>query len=148
MFKKTRLYTKNYSNYFKFQSVIDLQRELSKTKNTGENKNLVQSIISGLVDLKNKTKEMSEDETEIEKPCEVIDIVKEILDFNNQNQKEEELKILTPEQVLSRLPITLAQLKAGNDSQKLKNEIRPLLYSLYRQKKLSKTIYKHFVSII
>ena len=148
MFKKTRLYTKNYSNYFKFQSVIDLQRELSKTKNTGENKKLVQSIISGLVDLKNKTKEMSEDETEIEKPCEVIDIVKEILDFNNQNQKEEELKILTPEQVLSRLPITLAQLKAGNDSQKLKNEIRPLLYSLYRQKKLSKTIYKHFVSII
>ena len=42
------------------------------------------------------------------------------------------LKILTPNQMLSRLPITLAQLKAGNDSEKLKNEIRQLLYSLYR----------------
>ena len=43
-----------------------------------------------------------------------------------------ELKILTPEQMLSRLRISLAQLKAGNNSQKLKNEIRQLLYSLYR----------------
>ena len=42
------------------------------------------------------------------------------------------LKILTPEQMLSRLRISLAQLKAGNNSQKLKNEIRQLLYSLYR----------------
>ena len=42
------------------------------------------------------------------------------------------LKMLTPEQMLSRLPIYLAQLKAGNNSQKLKNEIRQLLHSLYR----------------
>ena len=42
------------------------------------------------------------------------------------------LKILTPNQTLSRLPITLAQLKAANNSEKLKNEIRQLLYSLYR----------------
>ena len=42
------------------------------------------------------------------------------------------LKILTPQQMLSRLPISLAQLKAGNNSEKLKNEIRQLLYSLYR----------------
>ena len=46
------------------------------------------------------------------------------------------LKILTPNQMLSRLPITLAQLKAGNNFEKLKNEIRQLLYSLYRSKKL------------
>ena len=45
--------------------------------------------------------------------------------------------------MLSRLPITLAQLKAGNNSQKLKNEIRQLLYSLHRSKKLTKTIYNH-----
>ena len=48
------------------------------------------------------------------------------------------LKILTPNQMLSRLPITLAQLKAGNNFEKLKNEIRQLLYSLYRSKKLTK----------
>ena len=45
------------------------------------------------------------------------------------------LKILTPDQMLSRLPITLAQLKAGNNSQKLINEMRQLLYSLYHSKR-------------
>ena len=49
-----------------------------------------------------------------------------------QNQSEKGLKILTPQQMLSRLPISLAQLKAGNNSEKLKNEIRQLLYSLRR----------------
>ena len=44
--------------------------------------------------------------------------------------------------MLSRLPITLAQLKAGNNSEKLKNEIRQLLYSLYRSKKLTKMFIK------
>ena len=58
------------------------------------------------------------------------------------------LKILTPDQMLSRLPITLAQLKAGNNSQKLKNGIRQLLYSLYRSKKLTKTIYNNLINII
>ena len=47
------------------------------------------------------------------------------------------LKILTPDQMLSRLPITLAQLKAGNNSQKLINEIRQLLYPLYHSKKIN-----------
>ena len=47
-----------------------------------------------------------------------------------KNQKGKGSKILTPQQMLSRLPISLAQLKAGNNSQKLKNEIRQLLYSL------------------
>ena len=60
----------------------------------------------------------------------------------------EGLKILTPNQMLSRLPITLAQLKAGNISQKLINEIRQLSYSLYRSKKLTKTIYNHLINAI
>ena len=58
------------------------------------------------------------------------------------------LKILTPNQMLSRLPITLAQLKAGNNSEKLKNETRQLLYSLYRPKKLTKQLYKSLIDII
>ena len=49
-----------------------------------------------------------------------------------KNNKKKGLKILTPQQMLSRLPISLAQLKTGNNSQKLKNEKRQLLYSLYR----------------
>ena len=58
------------------------------------------------------------------------------------------LKILTPNKMLSRLPISLAQVKAGNNSEKLKNEIRQLLYSLYRSKKLRKQLYKSLIGII
>ena len=50
--------------------------------------------------------------------------------------------------MLSRLPISLVQLKAGNYSEKLKNKIRKLLYPLYFSKKLFKKIHKHLVSII
>ena len=50
--------------------------------------------------------------------------------------------------MISRLPISLAQLNTGNNSEKLKNEIRQLLYSLYRSKKLTKNIYKSLVDII
>ena len=50
--------------------------------------------------------------------------------------------------MFSRLPITLVQLKAANNSEKLKNEIRQLLYFLYRSKKLSKTIYRHLINVI
>ena len=87
-----------------------------------------------------KLKKMSENEKKIEKPDKILKIVKEILDFNKeiQNQWGSGLKILTPNQMLSRLPISLAQLKAGNNSEKLKNEIRQLLYSLYGSKKLTK----------
>ena len=63
-------------------------------------------------------------------------LLKKILEFNKQNQSGLGLKTITPDQMLSRLPITLAQLKAGNNSEKLKNEIRQLLYSLYRSKNL------------
>ena len=75
---------------------------------------------------------MGEEEKEIEKPSEIIDIVEKILEFNKQNQQGKGLKTLTLNQMLSRLPITLAQLKAGNNFEKLINEIRQLLHSLYR----------------
>ena len=71
-------------------------------------------------------KKMSEDEKEIEKPDKILKLLKveQILDFNNkQKQIGKSLKILTPSQMLSRLPISLAQLKAGNNSEKL-NKIR------------------------
>ena len=78
----------------------------------------------------------------------MLNIVELILEFNQLNQLGQGLKILTPNQMLSRLPISLAQLKAGNNSEKLKNEIRQLLYSLYRSKKLTKQHYKSLVGII
>ena len=83
-----------------------------------------------------------------EKPDKILKNVEEILRFNKQDRSGKGLKILTPNQMLSRLPITLAQLKAGNNSEKLKNEIRQLLYSLYRSKKLTKQLYKSLIDII
>ena len=67
--------------------------------------------------------------------------------FNGQTEGKG-LKILTPNQMPSRLPITLAQLKAGNNSDKLKNEIRQLLYSLQWSRKLTKQLYKSLIDII
>ena len=112
-----------------------------------KNKPLVK-IKSGLTDLKNEIKKVSEDEIKIEKPHKIVDIVEKILKFNELNQQGHGLKILTPSQMLTRLPISAAQLKAGNNFEELKNEIRQLLYSLYRSKKLTKEIYKSSINII
>ena len=75
----------------------------------------------------------------------IVHIVERILCFNQQGQG---LKILTPNQMFCWLPISLAQLKAGNNSGKLKDEIRQLFYSLYRSKKVTKQLYKSLVDII
>ena len=83
---------------------------------------------------------MSEVEKGIEQPDRILKTVKEILNLNKEieTQRGLNLKILTPNQMLSRLPISLAQLNAGNNSEKLKNGIRQLLYSLNRSKRLTK----------
>ena len=94
---------------------------------------------------------MSKPEIKNEKPNEILGIVNEIIDFNKEIQKQQErsgLKILMPNQMLSELQISLAQLKAGNNSEKLKNEIRQILYSLYRPEKLTKQLYKSVINII
>ena len=84
----------------------------------------------------------------IEDNKKIINIAERIFYLNQLDQSGKGLKILTPNQMLSRLPITLAQLKAGNNSLKLKNEIRQFLYSLYRSKKLTKQLYKSLMDII
>ena len=77
----------------------------------------------------------------------ILEIVNKNLAFNEQNQQGKGLKILTPCQMLSRLPISLAQLKAGNNSEKLKNEIQQLLYYLYRSKNLQKNSIKAWLTL-
>ena len=64
-----------------------------------------------------------------------------------RNKKGQALKFLRPNQMLSRLPITLAELKAGSNSQKLKNEIRQLLYSLYRSKNSQNNSIKVYLAL-
>ena len=103
------------------------------------NKNMVESINKKLTKLKNIVKNVPKDEvSKVEENENKMEVVEKILELNTEKKIGKGLKILTPDQMLSRLPTTLAQLKAGNNSEKLKNEIRQLLYSLYRKKKLTK----------
>ena len=68
----------------------------------------------------------------------------------NQKAKQNEtkgkgLKILTPKQTLQRVPIALAQVKAGNNSQNLLNEIKQIIYSLYQSKEVTKKVYNNLM---
>ena len=80
--------------------------------------------------------------------------LKDIIDLYNlksdsdTSKKGEGLKILNNKQMLNRLPILLAQIEAGNNSIKLKNEARQILYSLYRLKVLTKTVYYNLINSI
>ena len=67
---------------------------------------------------------------------------------SDTSKKGEGLKILNNKQMLNRLPILLAKIKAGNNSIKLKNEARQILYSLHRSKLLTKTVYNNLIRSI
>ena len=65
---------------------------------------------------------------------------------SKQNEtKRTGLKILTPKQVLQRLPIALAQVKTGNNSENFLNETRKIIYSLYQSKKITKNVYNNLI---
>ena len=64
-----------------------------------------------------------------------------IYNYMKNSKQGSGLKILTPKQMLSRLPILLAKIQAGNNSKQLKNEARQLIYNLYTSKQLSKKLY-------
>ena len=80
--------------------------------------------------------------------------LKDIVDFydpqsdSGTSKKGKGLKILTNKQMLNRLPILLTQIQAGNNSQSLKNETIQILYSLYRSKALTKTVYNNLIKVI
>ena len=139
-----------FKNYFLFQTPYALLKDLYQTNDKEKNNKLVNVINSGLKDLKEEIKKMPKEEKEIEEPDVIVEIAEDILEFNKQKQKQEGqgIKILTPNQMLSRLPISLAQLKAGINSEKLKNEIRQLLYSLYRSKNITISVYNNLIKPI
>ena len=120
-------------------------KKLYKTDDKEKNKLLVSVINSGLKDLKEEINKMCKEERINKKSDKIVNIVKKVLKFNKQNQEGQWLKILTPSQIFRRLPITLAQLKAWNNSEKLKNEIRQLLYSFYRSKNMTKQVYNNLI---
>ena len=71
-----------------------------------------------------------------------------IFQVSKESQEGKGLKILTPNQMLKRLPIALAQVKAGNNSESLLNEIRQIVYSLYRSKEITKKVYNNIINSI
>ena len=148
--KEQNINNELFKAYFTdYQSPSSMYKKLSKTENTEINKTRADLIKKVLTKLKRIIENTPKDDAaKIEENEKIIDVVERILELNNKIQSGEGLKILTPSQMPSKLPITLAQLKAGNNSEKLKNEIRQLLYSLYRSKKLTKQLYKSLVDII
>ena len=124
------------------------QKKLFEIKGKKKNNDFVEEIKNRWSELKDKIEKMSRNERENKRLDQILEIVKDILSFNKQNQEGTGLKVLTPNQILSRLPITLAQLKARNNSEKLKNEIRQLLYSLYRSKNMTKQVCNSLINYI
>ena len=113
-----------FQKYFKLQKPRLMYKVLRRLNDKEKNSNLVNMFNSASKDLKEEIKMMSKEEIENERPDEKVKVVGRILDFNRQNQQGKGLKMLTPNQTLNRLPIALAQLNAGNNSNKLKHEIR------------------------
>ena len=120
--KERCLNSKIFQKNFNYQRPSSMLKELYKINDKYKNNDLVNVIKNGLSDLKKKIENMCEKEKEIEQLNEIRYCWK-IIELNSKNQ----LGLRLP---ISRLPISSAQLKAGNNSEKLKNEIRQLLYSL------------------
>ena len=122
--------------------------------NQTKNSKIVNQTIDSINELKNAVnkKEIPENEN----PNKIIDIVEKILEFKlkdffnniNNQQKGAELKILTRKQMLQRLPIVLAQVKGGNNSENLLNEIRQIVYSLYQSKEITKKVCNNIIKSI
>ena len=74
-----------------------------------------------------------------------IIILQWYLKENLKQLKRQGLKYLTPKQILQRLPIALALVKAGNNSEDLLNEIRQIAYSLYQSKEITKKVYNNII---
>ena len=124
------------------QSPSDMYEKLREAKGE-KNENRVFLIGEVLNKMKKVIENVPENKRfNTEENEKIINVVERILYFNKLNQSEQGLKILTPSQMLGRLPISLAQIKAGNSSENFKNDIRQLLYPLYISKKLTKNFIK------
>ena len=154
--------TKDLS-FYKYKNSIEL---FDATKNSqikfSEVKNKQNEFLNKLSNIKigKKTTEQKEVINNLEKFYlsreEVINFFRdyiEMLSDANYDSKQNEtkgkgLKILTPKQMLQRLPIALAQVKAGNNSESLLNEIRQIVYSLYQSKQITKKVYNNIIKSI
>ena len=137
-------------HYFGFNSLNEISKFLNE--DSVDKAANVTTIDQALTNLKTHIKKLSREGKQTAQLKLLANSVNKILNdaideaFNKvyndpvNEQQGQGLKILTPQQMITRLPILLAQLNGGHNSQKFKNEIRQIMYSLYRLKNLSKTI--------
>ena len=107
--------------FIDYQSPSNMYKKLSETKGA-----VIEVRVDSIKKVLSKLKRIIEyapkdDAFKIEENEKIVDIVERILYFNQLNQSGQGLKILIPTQMISRLLISLAQLKSGNNSEKLKN---------------------------
>ena len=138
-------------HFINYQKPSDIYKKLRETKGkiNEDQADLIKEILDKIK--KKFIKNVLKDKkfiVKIEENKKIINMVEHILYFNQLDQQGSGLKILTADWILSRLQITLAQLKAGHNYDKLKNEVRELLHSLYRSKKLTKQLCKSLIGII
>ena len=99
-----------FEDYFDFSVPSALAKKLCETKNKNKNNELVELIKIRQNNLKDKTEKMSKEVLKNKKADKISKVIEEVLDFNQlEQQKGEGLKMLTLNQMLSRLPITAAQ---------------------------------------
>ena len=125
-----------------------MYKNLNATTDIEENKIKVNKIKSNLADLVMKIKNNPTNNTKkIRNRNTMVEIVELILKFNQLEQEGSGLKILTPNQMLSRLPISLAQLKAGNNSEKLKTKLGKFCILCTDQKNLQSNSIKVWLTL-
>ena len=94
-----------FSYYFNFVKPIDMAKKLFEIKDKKKNDDFVEEIKNRWSNLKDKIHKTPEDKKDNEKIEKILEIVKDILNFNEQNQRGQGIKMLTPNQMLNRLPI-------------------------------------------
>ena len=141
--------SKFFRGYFNYQSPSFLVKDLYKF-NQNKNDTIVKYLNESLIDLGNSINSKNIPENENLKK--VVNIVDKILEFNKEQKGKRRLldlaeciKILTPKQMLQRLPIAFAQVKVGNTSENLLNEIRQIIYYLYTEKEVTKKVYNNII---
>ena len=116
-------------------------------------------LVEYILNFNNKTRPKNKDDKKNKKN--VLNTAKDLYDgrelvinvfksglFRSKSTTGTGRKILTPKQLLQRLPIALAQVKAGNNSESLLNEIRQIVYSLYQSKEITKKVYNNIIKSI
>ena len=130
-----------------YQSPSSMYKKLSERENTEINKISADLIKKVLTKLKRTIENTPKDDAaKIEENKKITDIVKRILELKNKIKSEQGLKILSLSQMPNGLSVSLAQLNAGNNSEKLKNEIRQLFIFFVHIKKINQKIYYNLIN--